>query len=143
MAIKKTEAKGTEPKAPKPRRSAVERLEEQLTEARNAQQAKALKRIANVQARLDVLLERRFKLDVQIDAVVLELNEAKASMPLVTDGVGTGPEALVTDGTDPDPVEADPESTDSDDPESTDSDDPESTNSDAPEPVESTDSTEK
>ena len=115
MAIKKTEAKGTEPKAPKPRRSAVERLEEQLTEARIAQQAKALKRIANVQARLDVLFERRFKLDVQIDAVVLELNEAKASMP------------LVTDGTDPEPVEADPEFTNSDD----------------PEPVESTDSTEE
>ena len=125
MAVKKNETKADEPTTPhKPRRSAVERLEEQLTEARIAQQAKALKRIANVQARLDALVARRHKLDIQIFEVAEELHEAKASMPLVTDGVGTDPGALVSDGTDPEPVD----STDSTDDETTESD-PESTDS--------------
>ena len=123
MAVKKNETKDSEPKVTKPRRSAVERLEEQLTEARIAQQAKALKRIANVQARLDALVARRHRLDMQIFEVAEELNTAKASMPLVTDGVGADPGALVSDGTDPEPVEADVDSTDDETTETTESTD--------------------
>ena len=42
------------------------------------------------------------------DLLERELAGAKAELPLVTDGVGQPEDAIVTDGTDPDEVEADP-----------------------------------
>ena len=92
----------------KPRRSAIERLREELRAAQEAEANRARKKIANAKAKLENLLVQKAKLEDRIAAVEAELAEAKAELPLVTDGVGQPEDAIVSDGTDPEPVEADP-----------------------------------
>lgn len=107
MATKNT--KPAEDKAErKPRRSAIERLQEELRAAQEAEANRARKKIANAKAKLENLLVQKAKLEDRIAAAEAELAGAKAELPLVTDGVGQPEDAIVTDGTDPDEVEADP-----------------------------------
>lgn len=96
-------------KAPaKPRRSAIERLQDELRAAQEAEARRAQKKVANAKAKLENLLVQKAKLEDRISAVEAELAEAKGQLPIVTDGVGQPEDAIVTDGTDPEPVEADP-----------------------------------
>ena len=97
-----------EDRAPaKPRRSAVERLQDELRAAQEAEARRAQKKVANAKAKLENLLVQKAKLEDRIAAVEAELDGAKAELPIVTDGVGQPEDAIVTDGTDPEPVEAD------------------------------------
>lgn len=86
----------------KPRRSAVDKLSEQLAKdeakmkaradkleaARNAAQARADKRITTVQEKLDKVAEKLVAIHAERDALLDELNEIKGTAPFVTDGVG-------------------------------------------------------
>lgn len=110
MATKNT--KPAEDKAPaKPRRSAIERLQEELRAAQEVEARRAQKKVANAKAKLENLLVQKAKLEDRIAGVEAELTEAKGQPPLVTDGVGQPEDAIVSDGTDlvvePDEVEAD------------------------------------
>lgn len=86
----------------KPRRSAVDKLSEQLAKdeakmkaradkleaARNAAQARADKRITSVQEKLDKVAEKLVAIHAERDALLDELNEIRVTAPFVTDGVG-------------------------------------------------------
>lgn len=106
MAEKKTTASTTKTEQ-KPRRSAIERLQDELRAAQEAEANRARKKIANAKAKLENLLIQKAKLEDRISVVEAELAEAKAGLPIVTDGVGQPEDAIVTDGTDPEPVEPD------------------------------------
>ena len=109
MAEKKqTTTKPAENKAlAKPRRSAIERLQEELRAAQEAETRRAQKKVANAKAKLENLLVQKAKLEDRIADAEAELTEAKGQLPLVTDGVGQPEDAIVSDGTDPDEVEPD------------------------------------
>lgn len=106
MAEKKNTTPATKTER-KPRRSAIERLQEELRAAQEAEANRARKKIANAKAKLENLLIQKAKLEDRIAVVEAELAEAKAELPLVTDGVGQPEDAIVSDGTDPDEVEPD------------------------------------
>ena len=86
----------------KPRRSAIDKLSEQLAKdeaklkaradkleaARVAAQARLDKRITVVQDKLDKVAEKLVAIHEERDALLEELNEIKAAAPFVTDGVG-------------------------------------------------------
>ena len=110
MAEKKqTTTKAAENKAPaKPRRSAIERLQEELRAAQEAETRRAQKKVANAKAKLENLLVQKAKLEDRIADAEAELTQAKGQLPIVTDWVDQPEDAIVSDGTDPEPVEADP-----------------------------------
>lgn len=86
----------------KPRRSAIDKLEEQLAKdeakvkaradkleaARVAAQTRLDKRVTVVQEKLDKVAEKLVAIHEERDALLEELNEIRFSAPFVTDGVG-------------------------------------------------------
>lgn len=80
--------KPAEPSVKAPRLSRLERLTKEIAEAQATLRAKALKKVEGLQAQLAVAIAQREKADAKVRALEVQLNEAKAEVPMVTDGVG-------------------------------------------------------
>ena len=78
MAEKNTETTDTVVKEKKPRRSAVERLAEQLAAAQAAALKQAEKKRAAVQLQLDAAIERRDKAIARVTELEAELAELQS-----------------------------------------------------------------
>jgi flagellar biosynthesis chaperone FliJ len=72
----------------KPRLSRVERLAQELENARVKEQARAEKKVVAIQEKLDRVAEKLLAIHAERDELQQQLAEARNAAPLVTDGIG-------------------------------------------------------
>ena len=105
----KTTPAPKDPTVKAPRLSKLERLMKEITEAQAAVREKALKKVEGLEARYAAALTQREKADAKVRALGVQLNEAKAEVPLVTDGVGVTDEQIAAAMQAKVPAEPEPE----------------------------------
>ena len=83
--------------------SRVERLQQELREAEEKQQARGLKKLSALQEQRAGYQTRAAQLQEKIADLDAQIEQAKAELPIITDGVGQlppvdYPEPVITDG---------------------------------------------
>ena len=82
----------TETKERKPRLSGLERLKKELAEAKAKEIERVQKKHAGIKAKLENKLIQLAKIQVEINELQAELDQARNEMPIVTDGIGDVPQ---------------------------------------------------
>ena len=81
-----------EPKERRPRMSRLERLKKELAEAKAKEIERVQKKHAGIKAKLENKLIQLAKIQVEINELQAELDQARNEMPIVTDGIGDVPQ---------------------------------------------------
>lgn len=93
MAQAKKQVEAAAGEEPVVKLSKVERLQQELREAEEKQQARGLKKLSTLQEQRAGYQTRAAQLQEKIADIDAQIEQAKAELPIITDGVGQLPPA--------------------------------------------------